>query len=280
MVDAMHRKNPIEIVKRTRGGAQQVGDFFAPIADAKKDAMPTVASEEAHRQDMIRTDGMSMDDIGETVASAFHAGQSAAHGEIDADPNTAPDVDLLQGNSEVEGQRDPVQQQEATDDILPKCAYAGCNLTSWKDGLCHGHYKGLIKDDDMISMDASTEGGDATSNEEEASRWNAAGAKRTPEDIAASRQKSKEMGEKADREAAARKGSDEDMIETGDALTVPEQHQLRIAKETLKMNPAMAAVAGGPSMEEARRIVAELTAKAGPSKAQREKWHEGYRGEL
>jgi hypothetical protein len=39
------------------------------------------------------------------------------------------------------------------------------------------------------------------------------------------------------------------------ALTVPEQHQLRIARQTLRMHPAMARVMGGPTPSEARRII-------------------------
>ena len=38
-------------------------------------------------------------------------------------------------------------------------------------------------------------------------------------------------------------------------LTVPERHQLRIARDTLRMNPAIAAVMGGPTPDEARKIV-------------------------
>jgi hypothetical protein len=43
------------------------------------------------------------------------------------------------------------------------------------------------------------------------------------------------------------------------SLSVPDKHMLRIAKDTLKMNPAMVAVAGGPSIEEAKKIIARLT---------------------
>ena len=42
-------------------------------------------------------------------------------------------------------------------------------------------------------------------------------------------------------------------------LTVPERHQLRIPRDTLKMTPAMAAVMGGPNPEEARRTIRQLT---------------------
>jgi hypothetical protein len=41
-------------------------------------------------------------------------------------------------------------------------------------------------------------------------------------------------------------------------LTVPEQHQLRIARQTLRMHPAMARVMGGPTPAEARRIIQAL----------------------
>lgn len=45
------------------------------------------------------------------------------------------------------------------------------------------------------------------------------------------------------------------------SLTPEEEHQLKVAKDTLKMPDAMAAVMGGPTKEEARRIVIELEAK-------------------
>lgn len=44
-------------------------------------------------------------------------------------------------------------------------------------------------------------------------------------------------------------------------LTVPEKHQLRIAKDTLKMSDAMAGVMGGMSKEEAREVIKQLEAK-------------------
>jgi hypothetical protein len=44
-------------------------------------------------------------------------------------------------------------------------------------------------------------------------------------------------------------------------LSVPEKHQLRIAKDTLKMNDVMARVMGGPSKAEARAIIFRLTGK-------------------
>lgn len=45
------------------------------------------------------------------------------------------------------------------------------------------------------------------------------------------------------------------------ALSVPEKHQLRIARDTLKMSEAMARVMGGPSHAEARAIILRLTGK-------------------
>ena len=44
-------------------------------------------------------------------------------------------------------------------------------------------------------------------------------------------------------------------------LTVPDQHLLRIARDTLKMTPVMARIMGGPSPEEAIEIIRRLTAK-------------------
>lgn len=46
-----------------------------------------------------------------------------------------------------------------------------------------------------------------------------------------------------------------------EALTVPEKHQLKIAKDTLKMNPAMANVMGGMSHKEAKEIIKKLSKK-------------------
>ena len=45
------------------------------------------------------------------------------------------------------------------------------------------------------------------------------------------------------------------------ALSVPEKHMLRIARDTLKMTPQMAMVMGGPSPAEAREIIKRLTAR-------------------
>ena len=44
-------------------------------------------------------------------------------------------------------------------------------------------------------------------------------------------------------------------------LTVPEQHQLKIARDTLRMPDAMAGVMGGPTKEEAREIIKRLKSK-------------------
>lgn len=49
-------------------------------------------------------------------------------------------------------------------------------------------------------------------------------------------------------------------------MSVPDKHQLRIAKDTLKMNPVMARVMGGPSPEEAKEIIKRLKAKYGLKK--------------
>lgn len=49
-------------------------------------------------------------------------------------------------------------------------------------------------------------------------------------------------------------------------LSVPEQHELRIARRTTRMHPVMAAVMGGPSPEEARRTVARLGPREGAGK--------------
>ena len=42
-------------------------------------------------------------------------------------------------------------------------------------------------------------------------------------------------------------------------LSVPEKHQLKIARDTMKMPYAMIAVMGGPNREEAREIIERLT---------------------
>jgi hypothetical protein len=44
-------------------------------------------------------------------------------------------------------------------------------------------------------------------------------------------------------------------------LTVPEKHQLKIARDTLRMNDVMARIMGGPDRAEARAIILRLTGK-------------------
>ena len=44
-------------------------------------------------------------------------------------------------------------------------------------------------------------------------------------------------------------------------LSIPERHQLRIARDTMRMTPAMARIMGGPSVDEAIKIIRRLTAK-------------------
>jgi len=45
-------------------------------------------------------------------------------------------------------------------------------------------------------------------------------------------------------------------------LSVPDQHRLKIAKDTLKMSDAGAKVMGGMTKEEARKVIKELTGKS------------------
>lgn len=47
----------------------------------------------------------------------------------------------------------------------------------------------------------------------------------------------------------------------GEALTTPEKHQLKIAKDTLKMAPAMVGVMGGMTRKEAKEIIKKLGKK-------------------
>jgi hypothetical protein len=78
-------------------------------------------------------------------------------------------------------------------------------------------------------------------------------------------------------------------------LTVPERHQLKIARDTLRMPDAMVGVMGGPTKAQAREIVRRLTGKApkgNPRKKQRkfrdvavgetfefwDPWHSSMRG--
>lgn len=44
-------------------------------------------------------------------------------------------------------------------------------------------------------------------------------------------------------------------------LSVQEQHQLKIARQTLRMSDAMVYVMGGMTKEEARQIIKKLTGK-------------------
>lgn len=44
-------------------------------------------------------------------------------------------------------------------------------------------------------------------------------------------------------------------------LSVPEKHQLRIARQNAEMNPAMQGVMGGPSIEESKKIIERLTGR-------------------
>ena len=44
-------------------------------------------------------------------------------------------------------------------------------------------------------------------------------------------------------------------------LSVPEQHQLKIARKTLKMPDAIVGVMGSPSKAEARQIIKKLTGR-------------------
>lgn len=44
-------------------------------------------------------------------------------------------------------------------------------------------------------------------------------------------------------------------------LTVPERHQLKIARQTLKYSDAGALIMGGPTKKEAREIIKRLTKK-------------------
>lgn len=44
-------------------------------------------------------------------------------------------------------------------------------------------------------------------------------------------------------------------------LSVPDRHQLRIARDTLKMSDVGAQIMGGPTKEEAREIILRLTGR-------------------
>ena len=45
-------------------------------------------------------------------------------------------------------------------------------------------------------------------------------------------------------------------------LSVPERHQLRIARQTLRMSEAGALIMGGPNHAEAREIITRLTGQS------------------
>ena len=42
-------------------------------------------------------------------------------------------------------------------------------------------------------------------------------------------------------------------------LSIPEKHQLKVARDTLKMHDAAVGIMGGPSKAEAREIIERLT---------------------
>jgi hypothetical protein len=44
-------------------------------------------------------------------------------------------------------------------------------------------------------------------------------------------------------------------------LTIPEKHQLKVARDTLRMNDVMARVMGGMTKAEARQVIERLTGK-------------------
>jgi len=56
----------------------------------------------------------------------------------------------------------------------------------------------------------------------------------------------------------------ERVIKNDKTLTVPEQHQLKIARQTLRMPAAMAGVMGGPSRAEAVRVAEKLSGESRP----------------
>jgi hypothetical protein len=55
-------------------------------------------------------------------------------------------------------------------------------------------------------------------------------------------------------------------------LTVPEQHQLKIARHTLKLSDVGARIMGGPTKEEAREIILKLTGKRVPIEVEDEQY--------
>lgn len=50
----------------------------------------------------------------------------------------------------------------------------------------------------------------------------------------------------------------------GPVLSVPDQHRLRIARQTIRMDPRMIPVMGGMSLAEAHQAIYELTGKWAP----------------
>ncbi len=44
-------------------------------------------------------------------------------------------------------------------------------------------------------------------------------------------------------------------------LTIPERHQLKIARQTLKYSDVGSKIMGGPTKEEARKIIEKLTGR-------------------
>lgn len=44
-------------------------------------------------------------------------------------------------------------------------------------------------------------------------------------------------------------------------LSIPQKHQLKIARDTLKMSDAGARIMGGMTKEEARQVIIKLTGK-------------------
>ena len=62
-------------------------------------------------------------------------------------------------------------------------------------------------------------------------------------------------------------------------LSVPEKHQLRIAKHTLKLSDVGAIIMGGPTKAEAREIIMRLTGRY-PKENPGAQWHEDRASEL
>lgn len=66
-------------------------------------------------------------------------------------------------------------------------------------------------------------------------------------------------------------------MEKRNNLTVPEQHLLKIAKQTLKMHPAMVGVMGGPNHAQAKEIIKRLAGKNVKEEASLEEGSSGHR---